>query len=110
MERFVAGDVVVIPFPFSDLSGKKRRPSLIIKKIAGNDYLLCQITHSSYHQSEEIKIEKKDFERGGLRHSSFIRFTKVFSTDESLIEYKIGSLKKEKMTEVITKICAILKS
>ena len=30
MGKFVKGDIVVIPFPFSDLSGSKRRPALVI--------------------------------------------------------------------------------
>jgi len=44
MERFVKGDIVVIPFPFSDLSGTKRRPALVIADFHGDDILLCQIT------------------------------------------------------------------
>jgi len=41
MEKFIKGDVVVIPFPFSDLSGSKRRPALIISNLEGYDLILC---------------------------------------------------------------------
>jgi mRNA interferase MazF len=44
MGRFVKGDVVVIPFPFSDLSATKRRPALVITALPGEDVILCQIT------------------------------------------------------------------
>jgi mRNA interferase MazF len=44
MERFVKGDVVVIPFPFSDLTGMKRRPALVISELDGDDLILVQIT------------------------------------------------------------------
>jgi mRNA interferase MazF len=44
MEEFVKGDVVVVPFPFSDLSEAKRRPALVIADLAGDDFVLCQIT------------------------------------------------------------------
>lgn len=44
MERFVKGNVVVVPFPFSDLTQAKRRPALIIAELEGNDLILCQIT------------------------------------------------------------------
>jgi mRNA interferase MazF len=109
MERFVKGDVVVVPFPFSDLSGEKKRPALIIKKIVGNDFLMCQITHKSYEKSEEVELIKSDFTRGVLQYDSFIRVTKIFTADESLVKYKIGFLKDEKMNEIITKICDVLK-
>ncbi len=39
MERFIKGDVVVIPFPFSDLSQAKRRPALILAPLKGNDVI-----------------------------------------------------------------------
>jgi len=44
MESFVKGDIVVIPFPFSDLSKTKRRPALVLAKTEHNDLILCQIT------------------------------------------------------------------
>ena len=44
MERFVKGDVVVVPFPFSDLTAAKRRPALVITAFPGDDVILCQIT------------------------------------------------------------------
>ena len=44
MARFVKGDVVVVPFPFSDLTQTKRRPALVIANLSGDDLILCQIT------------------------------------------------------------------
>jgi len=42
--KFVKGDVVVLPFPFSDLSAVKRRPALVVAALTGEDVILCQIT------------------------------------------------------------------
>ena len=44
MARFVKGDIVVVPFPFSDLTQAKRRPALVITTLKGDDIILCQIT------------------------------------------------------------------
>lgn len=44
MEKPVKGDVVVVSFPFSDLSNSKRRPALVLAVLEGADVVLCQIT------------------------------------------------------------------
>ena len=41
MEEFVKGDVVIVPFPFSDLTQAKRRPALVIASLSGADVILC---------------------------------------------------------------------
>ncbi len=57
MARFVKGDVVVVPFPFSDLTQTKRRPALVLAQLEGNDRILCQIT--SKHIRDPYAIELK---------------------------------------------------
>jgi len=110
MERFVRGDVVAVFFPFSDLTGKKKRPALIVKDISGDDFILCQITHKSHKKLEEVELIKDNLKEGRLQKDSFIRFSKIFTVDKSLIEYKIGSLKKDKFVGVVNKICSFLKN
>ena len=55
MERFVKGDVVVVPFPFSDLSGFKRRPALVAATIPGNDTILCKIGIIKETKAREVE-------------------------------------------------------
>ena len=43
MGRFVKGEVVVFPFPFSDLQGSKPRPALVVANLPGDDMVLCMI-------------------------------------------------------------------
>lgn len=105
MERLVKGNVVVVRFPFSDLSASKLRPALVMQPIQGNDVLLCQITRYSHYPSEELDLATNDFQRGSLRETSHLRFSKLFTLDRSLVRYTIGSLKPEKMREIIQKIC-----
>jgi mRNA interferase MazF len=44
MGRFIKGDVVVVFFPFSDLSNAKKRPALVLADLSGEEVILCQIT------------------------------------------------------------------
>jgi len=110
MERFVKGDVVVLPFPFSDLSATKRRPALIIANLAGDDCILCQITSEARKDEYAIVLENKDFKVGNLNKTSTIRPNRLFTADRSIISYKVGSLKEIKIKEVEEKIIKILRS
>lgn len=53
MGTFVKGDVVVAPFPFSDLSATKKRPALVIATLTGNDVILCQITTQAASRADD---------------------------------------------------------
>jgi len=64
--RFVKGDIVVINFPFSDLTGSKRRPALVIADLDGDDIILCQITTHLNSDRYAIPIGDEDFEEGKL--------------------------------------------
>ena len=108
MEKFVKGDVVVFPFPFSDLSSTKKRPALVISVFEGHDLLLCQITSQIELDSYSVKLNDSDFKSGNLNLPSFIRGNKLFTADKSLIQYKIGSLKDKKLNAVIDFICDII--
>ena len=56
MEQFVKGDVVVLPFPFSDLSSSKKRPALVVANLVGDDIILCQITSESRKDKYSIVL------------------------------------------------------
>ncbi|MGH9427240.1 MAG: type II toxin-antitoxin system PemK/MazF family toxin [Terriglobia bacterium] len=108
MATFVKGDVVVVPFPFSDLSQAKRRPALVVAVLEGDDLLLCQITSQSVRDSYAIGLADKDFDAGGLRQKSNIRPNRLFTADQRIILYKAGHLKNAKLKDVIRKIVDIV--
>lgn len=66
MERFVKGDIVVVPFPFSDLSRSKRRPALVVQHFEGEDLLLAQITSKTVRDNFAISLSENEFETGSL--------------------------------------------
>jgi mRNA interferase MazF len=105
---FVKGDVVVLPFPFSDLSQAKRRPALVVATLTGNDLILCQITSQTVTDSYAIAVVNADFTTGGLNQNSNVRPNRLFTADRGIILYKAGELKADKLKEVINKIIDIL--
>ncbi len=100
MEELVKGDVVVLPFPFSDLSMSKKRPALVVAVLEGNDIVLCQITSEARNDGYSITLASNDFKKGSLNLTSMIRPNKLFTADKSIILYKTGSLKESKIKEV----------
>ncbi|MEK6891668.1 MAG: type II toxin-antitoxin system PemK/MazF family toxin [Nanoarchaeota archaeon] len=109
MEKLVKGDVVVMPFPFSDLSASKRRPALVIAPLEGEDLILCQITSKERHDKYSIVLANSDFKHGSLNVDSNVRPNKLFTAGKSLIQYKIGSIKDKKLIEVIDSICNLVR-
>jgi len=73
MERFIKGDVVVVPFPFSDLTKAKKRPALVIAELEGDDFILCQITSKAIKDKYAILLNENDFETGTLKQKSNVR-------------------------------------
>lgn len=108
MATFVKGDVVVLPFPFSDLSQAKRRPALVVATLTGSDLILCQITSQTVTDSYAVAVANSDFTTGGLNQNSNVRPNRLFTADRGIILYKAGQLKADKLKEVIDKIIDIL--
>ena len=110
MGKFIRGDAVVVPFPFSDLTQAKRRPALIIADLEGDDYILCQITSKRIKDNYSIPLEDDDFEDGSLKQSSNVRPNRIFTADKNIILYRIGNIRNNKFDEIIRKIVSILQT
>jgi mRNA interferase MazF len=104
----VKGDVVVVPFPFSDLTEAKRRPALVLAELDGEDRILCQITSQQFMDRYAVPIYESDFEEGSLRKTSIVRPNRIFTADRKIILYRAGHLKSDKINEVVTRIIDIL--
>jgi mRNA interferase MazF len=108
MDGLIKGDVVVVPFPFSDLSGKKRRPALVVLKLNGDDLILCQITGQNKTDAYAVSLTATDFKNGALGNPSTIRPNKIFTSDKNIVIYKIGNITEDKINQTINGIIAIL--
>jgi mRNA interferase MazF len=108
LELLVKGDVVVVPFPFSDLSQSKRRPALVIATLEGDDLILCQITSRSNRDKYSISLDSDDFESGDLKRPSNARPNRIFTADNHIVLYKVGKLTKEKLQIITEKIIEII--
>jgi mRNA interferase MazF len=107
MERLVKGDVVVVPFPFTDLSASKKRPALVVATFEGEDLILAMISSQAKMDEYSIIVMDDDFGTGGLPLISLVRANRLTTADKSIVLRKLGTLKQEKLKEVQEKIIQI---
>jgi len=110
LAKFIKGDIVVVPFPFSDLTQAKRRPAMVIADLDGDDVILCQITSQSVADRYSIVIAEADFASGSLKQQSNARPNRIFTADSHIILYKVGKLNPGKIGEIIDKVVSIVSS
>ena len=99
MGTFKAVSVVMIHFPFSDLSSSKLRPALLLAGAGNQDWVCAQITSCHYADKRAVLLEIIDFVEGSLEIQSFIRLAKLFTASESLFQKQIGQISQAKLKE-----------
>jgi len=108
--KFIRGDIVIIPFPFTDLSDNKKRPAFVAADLEGNDIIVCQITSKFKSDSLALPLNTDDFISGGLPVDSFVRPNKLFTADKNIILSIAGHLNENKIRAVINAIIMLISS
>jgi mRNA interferase MazF len=89
------GDIVVVDFPFSDVSQTKKRPAIVLSNQLINqtgDYILVMITSQVRYDGFSLPLLPTDFVGTPLPLASFVRVHKVFLLNESLIQRKFSAV------------------
>jgi mRNA interferase MazF len=87
---FTFGDVLIINFPFTDGTGSKRRPVLVIKETDDKDLLIAKITSQAYYTEFDMAVT--EWQKAGLLSASLIRLHKIQTIHSSLVFGHIGRL------------------
>ena len=106
-------DILLVPFPFSDQSGRKVRPVIIISNEEFNEYsedvLIMGITSNISKDKYSIPLLNNSIEEGKLFVPCCIKVENILKIDKGLIIKKIGKIKREKLNEIMDKIIKIIK-
>ena len=107
------GDLLLIPFPFSDQLGRKVRPVIVISNNAFNehseDLIVVGVTSNLSKDRYALKLNNKDLEEGKLISECSIKVENILRLDKSLIIKKIGRVKKEKIYQITKILDSIIK-
>lgn len=99
--KLVQGDIILIPFPFTNLQSVKTRPSLVVlNDPKTQDVIILPIT-SKKCSYKEYCITNKHLSKGKLPITSYIRYNKITTLDISLVRRKVAQVKHNVLEEII---------
>ncbi|HWG91838.1 MAG TPA: type II toxin-antitoxin system PemK/MazF family toxin [Candidatus Thermoplasmatota archaeon] len=108
---FEPGDIVLVPFPFTDLSAAKSRPALVMTRGDYNktseDLILCGITSNLANSSHSVLLAQADLESGTLPKPSRVKADKVVTLKQEIVKKRVGRLKATAMAQVMKEFEAL---
>ena len=96
------GDIILVPFPYTDMTGTKLRPALVLINNP-NDLTVCFIT-SQVKWKEDTDIELFPTTQNGIKKASLIRLSKIATIDKSLATGKLGEISPSESKELNLKL------
>jgi len=112
---FSQGDVVLVPFPFTDLSATKQRPALVLSPERLNkirlDLVLAAITSQvpAVLDEDEILLSTSELGAAGLPKPSIIKLGKIFTIHQALIRKKLGNIGEATLEDVRQKLVELMR-
>ncbi|HTD67923.1 MAG TPA: type II toxin-antitoxin system PemK/MazF family toxin [Candidatus Limnocylindria bacterium] len=110
--NFSRGDIIFVPFPFTDLTTTKQRPGLVISSDAFNashdDVVLLAITSQvpANLSADEFLIPQNELRGCGLPKASLIRLSKVLTLHQRLVIKHVGTLPPVTLAAVLARFRA----
>ena len=99
------GEIILVPFPYSDLSASKRRPALVVSNNIYNkkftDIVVCVITSNLFKDDFSLELKDEDLDTGILPETSVIKCHKLFTIEQSRIIKRFSKINETKFDEVI---------
>ena len=100
---FQRGDIVLIPFPYTDLTANKTRPAVIISSAiyhsARSELLLAYISSQVTKATAPLDYVLNDWRNAGLPKPSFIR-PKIAAIEPTLVVHQVGKLSSQDLAEM----------
>lgn len=96
------GNIVLIPFPFTDLTGSKLRPALVL--VDGNLDLTISFITTQLQWQESTDLLLVPDQYNGIKKTSLVRLSKIATVDRTLVVGKIGNIGSAQVTELNTKL------
>ena len=98
------GDIVIVPLPFTDLTGRKKRPVIVLSNHKYNeisdDMLVAAVTSNLQKKSYTVKITNDDLQEGTLAVDSCIRADKIYTISQDAALKQFGKVNDGIITKI----------
>lgn len=96
--KYNQGDIILLPYPYTDLSNTKQRPAVIISKNSVNkqNFIVAKITSVIRGDKFSFSIAPTDIDRE-LKYESEVRTNEIFTVSPTIIIKKFASFRKESL-------------
>jgi len=108
MTGFEPGDVILVPFPFSDLSGVKKRPALVLAVAERLQEMVCLML-TSLPGRGGLDHSVQSWQSAGLLKPTTARLHRIFTIDRALVLGKLGMIDTEEYVDILNKVVSLLK-
>ena len=103
------GDVVLLPFPFTDLTAAKRRPAVVISpdrynRIHADVIVLAVTSYLSAQGAQDYRFSPEEQRAAGLPKPSLVKVDKILTLEQTLILRRLGSLPTESTQRLVRKL------
>ena len=103
------GGIVLVPFPFSDLSQAKLRPAVVLAAADRGDWILCQMTSNPYGDRRAVMITASGIRSGTLRGTDYARPGKLFTASGHLLVSQVAQVRREVFEEITNAVIRLLR-
>ena len=107
--KYFQGDIVLVPFPFSNQSGSKARPAVVVSGPTlnkSNDVMLAMITSNATGNNFQFLFSNKDIERP-LDYASAVKCDRLFVAEKTLIHKRISKFNAKSIELIIEKVKSV---
>lgn len=98
------GKIVLIPFPFTDLSGSKVRPAVILSHTSVGDDIVVAFISTNIKNRGKFEVFIKMDAKNGLKSDSIILVSKIATLENKTILGEIGELSSTHIQQIKEKI------
>ncbi|MBW3583542.1 MAG: type II toxin-antitoxin system PemK/MazF family toxin [Euryarchaeota archaeon] len=107
-----AGDIVLVPFPYTDQTARKTRPAMVLSDVTynrkGRDVIVLGMTSNLENSSHSVLVQGPDLASGSLIAPTRVKADKVLTIHQSLVRKQVGTIKPTILDQVLKEFLALL--